>query len=299
MNKLNVEYQDIVKSRKKSLWFSAINALLLIFPCCFKGNLKYIYPLFLPVNSICMFRVIIFALLSLCFCSIQAKEGNILLNQQIVAIDSLWSIDKYDEAISLIHKTLPLVIKAKGKESIEYYQFMSMASQVYSDADNNKQALILIEDVINGIKKNLGTNNPVYAKAVSNKGLYLINLGQAAKSIPVFGEASMIFKAYEPTLEYATCLKDLAIAYYDTGQYDKAKSSVSHANEILLASKATIKDAEYVSIKKAYIDLESEVGDCNASIVSSLQLLNDLQTNNLHIQLQSDILLSLVCLISL
>ena len=172
---------------------------------------------------------------------------------------------------------------------------MSMASQIYSDADNDKQALILIEDVINGIKRNLGTDNLVYARAVSNKGLYLINLGQAAKSIPVFGEASLIYRAYEPSLEYATCLKDLAIAYYDTGQYEKAKSSVLHANEILLASKATIKDAEYVSIKKAYIDLESEVGDCNASIVSSLQLLNDLQTNNLHIQLQSDILLSLVC----
>lgn len=242
-----------------------------------------------------MFRVIIFTLLSFCFYSIQAKEENIFLNQQIVAIDSLWSIDKYDEAISLIHKTLPMVIKTNGKESNEYYQFMSMASQIYSDADNDKQALILIEDVINGIKRNLGTDNLVYAKAVSNKGLYLINLGQAAKSIPVFGEASLIYRAYEPSLEYATCLKDLAIAYYDTGQYEKAKSSVLHANEILLASKATIKDAEYVSIKKTYIDLESEVGDCNASIVSSLQLLNDLQTNNLHIQLQSDILLSLVC----
>lgn len=247
------------------------------------------------MNSICMFRVIIFTLLSFCFCSIQAKEENIFLKQQIVAIDSLWSIDKYDEAISLIHKTLPMVIKTNGKESNEYYQFMSMASQIYSDADNDKQALILIEDVINGIKRNLGTDNLVYARAVSNKGLYLINLGQAAKSIPVFGEASLIYRAYEPSLEYATCLKDLAIAYYDTGQYEKAKSSVLHANEILLASKATIKDAEYVSIKKAYIDLESEVGDCNASIVSSLQLLNDLQTNNLHIQLQSDILLSLVC----
>lgn len=247
------------------------------------------------MNSICMFRVIIFTLLSFCFYSIQAKEENIFLNQQIVAIDSLWSIDKYDEAISLIHKTLPMVIKTNGKESNEYYQFMSMASQIYSDADNDKQALILIEDVINGIKRNLGTDNLVYAKAVSNKGLYLINLGQAAKSIPVFGEASLIYRAYEPSLEYATCLKDLAIAYYDTGQYEKAKSSVLHANEILLASKATIKDAEYVSIKKTYIDLESEVGDCNASIVSSLQLLNDLQTNNLHIQLQSDILLSLVC----
>lgn len=246
-------------------------------------------------NSVCMFRAIIFTLISFCFCSIQAKEENIFLNQQIVAIDSLWTIDKYDEAIPFVHKTLPMVIKTYGKETIEYYQFMSMASQIYSDADNDKQALILIEDVINGIKKNLGIDNLIYAKAVSNKGLYLINLGQAAKSIPLFGEASMIFRTFEPTLEYATCLKDLAIAYYDTGQYEKAKSSILYANEILLASKATIKDAEYVSIKKAYIDLESEVGDCKASIVSSLQLLNDLQANNLHIQQQSNILLSLVC----
>lgn len=295
MNKLNVKYQEVVKSQKKSLWFSVINALLLILPCCVKGNLKFFYSLFNAMNRISAFRAIIFALLIFHFCSDQAKGDNISLNQQIVAIDSLWTIDKYDEAISLLHKTLPMVIKINGKESMEYYQFMSMASQIYSDADNDKQALILIEDVINGIKKNLGTNNPIYAKALSNKGLYLINLGQAAKSIPVFGEASMIFRAYEPTLEYATCLKDLAIAYYDTGQYDKAKSSVSHANEILLASEATIIDAEYVSIKKAYIDLESEVGDCNASIVSSLQLLEELQANNIHIQQQSNILLSLVC----
>lgn len=229
------------------------------------------------------------------FCSIQAKGENISPNQQIVAIDSLWSIDKYDEAIPLIHKTLPLVIKAHGKESIEYYQFLSMASQIYSDADNDKQALILIEEVINGIKKNLGTDNIIYAKALSNKGLFLINLGQAAKSIPVFGEANLIFRSYEPTLEYATCLKDLAIAYYDTGQYDKAKSSVILANDILLESKSTIKDAEYVSIKKAYIDLESEIGDCNASIIESLQLLKELQSHNLHIQQQSNILLALVC----
>lgn len=294
MNKLNVKYQTIIKSQKKALWFSAINAILLLLPCRFKANMRYFYPLFLSKNGTSVFRTVVFTLLFY-FCSSQAKGENILHNPQIAAIDSLWSIDKYDEAITFIHKTLPMVIKTNGKESTEYYQFMSMASQIYSDADNDKQALILIEDVINGIKKNLGTNNPVYAKALSNKGLYLINLGQAAKSIPVFGEASMIFRAYEPTLEYATCLKDLAIAYYDTGQYDKAKSSVSHAHEILLASKATIKDAEYVSIKKAYIDLESEVGDCNASIVSSLQLLNELQANNIHIQQQSNILLSLVC----
>lgn len=295
MNILNANYQAIIKSRKKALWFSAINAILLLLPCCFKDNRKYFYPLFITMNRISAFRVVIFTLLIFCFCSNQAKGENIFLNQQIVAIDSLWTVDKYDEAISLIHKTLPMVIKTYGNESTEYYQFMSMASQIYSDADNDKQALILIEDVINGVKKNLGTNNPVYAKAVSNKGLYLINLGQAAKSIPIFGEASMIFRTYESTLDYATCLKDLAIAYYDTGQYEKAKSSILHANEILSVSKATIKDAEYVSIKKAYIDLESEIGDCNASIVSSLQLLNDLQANNLHIQLQSNILLGLVC----
>lgn len=285
----------IIKSRKKALWSPAINVRLMLLPCRFKDNRNISIPLFITMNRISTFRAVIFTLIIFCFCSNQAKGENIFLKQQIAAIDSLWTIDKYDEAISLIHKTLPMVIKTHGKESTEYYQFMSMASQVYSDADNDKQALILIEDVINGIKKNLGTNNPVYAKAVSNKGLYLAKLGQAAKSIPLFGEASMIFKAYEPTLEYATCLKDLSIAYYDTGQYDKAKSSLSHANEILLASKATIKDAKYVSIKIACIDLESEVGDCNASIVSSLQLLNDLQTNNLHIRQQSDILLSLVC----
>lgn len=292
MNKLNVKYQTIIKSRKKPFGFSAINAILLLLR--FKACIRYFYPLFLSKNGTSVFRTVVFTLLFY-FCPTQAKGENILHNPQIAAIDSLWSIDKYDEAITFIHKTLPMVIKTYGKESIEYYQFMSMASQIYSDADNDKQALILIEDVINGIKKNLGIENLVYAKALSNKGLYLINLGQATKSIPIFGEASMLFRAYEPTLEYATCLKDLAIAYYDTGQYEKAKNSVIYANEILLTSKSTIKDAEYVSIKKAYLDLESEIGDCSASIKGSLQLLNDLQSNNLHHQLQSDILLGLVC----
>lgn len=247
------------------------------------------------MNRIFIFRVVTFVLLILTFRSNWAKGENIPLKQQIEVIDSLWTVDKYDEAIQLVHKTLPLVIKTYGKSSIEYYTFLNMASQIYSDADNDKQALILIEEVINGIKKSIGINNLIYAKAISNKGLFLVNLGQAAKSIPVFGEANQIFRNYEPTLEYATCLKDLAIAYYDTGQYEKSKSFVLQANEILLASKSSIKDAEYVSIKKAYIDLESEIGDCNASIIGSLHLLKDLQSNNLHIQLQSDILLGLVC----
>lgn len=41
MNKLNVKYQAIVKSRKKALWFSAINAILLLLVCYFADNLKY------------------------------------------------------------------------------------------------------------------------------------------------------------------------------------------------------------------------------------------------------------------
>lgn len=237
----------------------------------------------------------VFILLICCFYSIRVKAENVYPNSQIAAIDSLWTIDNYEEAISLIHKTLPLIIKTYGKESKEYYQFLNMASQIYSDADNDKQALTMIEDVINGIKRNLGTDNLTYAKAISNKGLYLINLGQAAKSIPIFEEANLIFNSYEPTLEYATSLKNLSIAYYDTGQYEKAKSSVLQANELLLATKSSIKDAEYVSIKKAYIDIESEVGDCNTSIISSLELLKELQFYNLHIRLQSDILLGLVC----
>lgn len=242
-----------------------------------------------------MFRVVTFVLLILTFHSNWAKGENIPLKQQIEVIDSLWTVDKYDEAIQLVHKTLPLVIKTYGKSSIEYYKFLIMASQIYSDADNDKQALTLIEDVVNGIRNNFGVDNQIYAKAISDKALFLVNLGQAAKSIPIFGEASMIFKSHEPTIEYATCLKDLAIAYYDTGQYEKAKSSLRAANEILSASNSTLKDAEYVSVMKACIDLESEIGDCNASIVSSLQLLSDLQANNLHIKQQSGILLGLVC----
>lgn len=241
-----------------------------------------------------MDRVVIFIILIFSFCSIRAKSEDLPI-KQIAIIDSLWTIDKYDEAIPLIHKTLPIIIKTYGKDSNEYFQFMSMASQIYSDADNDRQALILIEDVINGVRKNFGENNLIFAKALSNKGLYLINLGQAAKSIPIFGEANQIYRFHEPTLEYATCLKDLAIAYYDTGQYEKAKSSILNANKILLTSKSTIKDAEYVSIIRAYIDLESEIGDCNASILRSLELLEDLRTKNLHIQQQSNILLGLVC----
>lgn len=41
MNKLNVKYQAIIKSRKKALWFSAINAILLLLVCYFADNLKY------------------------------------------------------------------------------------------------------------------------------------------------------------------------------------------------------------------------------------------------------------------
>lgn len=69
------------------------------------------------MNRISAFRVVIFTLLIFCFCSNQAKGENIFFNQQIVAIDSLWAVDKYDEAISLIHKTLPMVIKTYGNES--------------------------------------------------------------------------------------------------------------------------------------------------------------------------------------
>lgn len=41
MNKLNVKYQTIIKSQKKALWFSAINAILLLLACYFAENLKY------------------------------------------------------------------------------------------------------------------------------------------------------------------------------------------------------------------------------------------------------------------
>ena len=246
------------------------------------------------MNRIFIFRVVTFVLLILTFRSNWAKGENIPLKQQIEVIDSLWTVDKYDEAIHLVHKTLPLVIKTYGKSSIEYYTFLNMASQIYSDADNDKQALILIEEVINGIKKSIGINNLIYAKAISNKALFLANLGQAAKSIPIFGEASMIFKSHEPTIEYATCLKDLAIAYYDTGQYDKAKSSLRAANEILSVSESTIKDAEWVNIKIAIDDIESALGNYREAIVRSQQLLQDLKSNNLHPQLQNWILTSLV-----
>ena len=247
------------------------------------------------MNKIYIIRIITFVFLMMAFRSNWAKGEIIPLQKQVNAIDSLWTVDKYDEAIQLVHKTLPLIIKTYGKSSIEYYKFLNMASQIYSDADNDKQALLLIEDVINGLKKNFGVDNVIYANAVSNKGLFLVNLGQAAKSIPIFGEANVIFKSHGPSIEYATCLKDLAIAYYDTGQYEKAKNSLQKAKEILLESNSTLHDAEYVSIMKADIDIESEIGDCNASIINSLQLLHDLQANNLHIKQQSSILLGLVC----
>lgn len=41
MNKLNEKYQTIIKSQKKVLWFSAINAILLLLVCYFADNLKY------------------------------------------------------------------------------------------------------------------------------------------------------------------------------------------------------------------------------------------------------------------
>lgn len=41
MNKLIVKYRAIVKSRKKSLWFSAITAFLLLLVCYFADNLSY------------------------------------------------------------------------------------------------------------------------------------------------------------------------------------------------------------------------------------------------------------------
>lgn len=208
-----------------------------------------------------MFRVVTFVLLILTFRSNWAKGENIPLMQQIEVIDSLWTVDKYDEAIQLIHKALPLVIKTYGKESKEYFQFLSMASHIYSHAGNDKQALILIEDVINGIKKNLNTNDFLYAKALAQKGRYLRDLGRDSKSIQILGEANMIFRSYEPTLEYATCQKDLAIAYFNTGQYEKAKKSILQADEILSISKSTIRDSEWVSIKITIDDIESALGN--------------------------------------
>lgn len=246
------------------------------------------------MNRIFIFRVVTFVLLILTFRSNWAKGENIPLKQQIEVIDSLWTVDKYDEAIQLVHKTLPLVIKTYGKSSIEYYNFLIMASQIYSDADNDKQALVLIEDVINGIKKNLDTNDFLYAKALANKGNYLRDLGRDSKSIQMLREANMIFRSFEPTLEYAVCQKDLAIAYFNTGQYEKAKEAILQADKILSVSESTIKDAEWVNIKITFDNIDSALGNYREAIVRSQQLLQDLKSNNLHPQLQNWILMSLV-----
>lgn len=253
---------------------------------------KAIHAVMTWIHSRFYVCVILTIVLLSCPLKIHANDADV--HKRIASIDSLWREDKYDEALPLIHQALPLIIREYGKESTEYFQFLSMSSQIYSDADNNKQALVLIDEVIKGVRKVLGTDNLIYAKALSNKGLFYIGLGYAAKSIPIFGEAIQIFDSFGASLYYATCLKDLGIAYYDTGQYDKAQSSVSKADQILMVSGSTIKDAEYVSIKNAAIALEDEFGDSKESIKESISLLNDLQTNNLHIQQQSNILLGLV-----
>ena len=41
MNRLNTKYREIIKSRRKTLWFSAITAILLLLICYFADNLKY------------------------------------------------------------------------------------------------------------------------------------------------------------------------------------------------------------------------------------------------------------------
>lgn len=148
---------------------------------------------------------------------------------KIALIDSLWENDNYPKAINAIHSTMPYVIKEYGKDSDEYFTFLSMASQIYSDNDNNKQAIVLIDEVIKGLNKKSDRNDVLYAKALSNKALFHMNLGEAAKAIPIFGDAIQIYKQADPSLDYATCLKDLAIAYYDTGQYEKSISSVTDA----------------------------------------------------------------------
>lgn len=252
-----------------------------------------------PKTSLLIVRVVAAILVIIASAQLNTANATAEYSQEyistIASIDSLWTLDKYNEAIPLIHRTLPTVIKNFGKESQEYFHFLSMTSQIYSDSGNDKQALALIEDVINGCRRSYGCCNPLYAKALSNKALFLINLGQSAKAIPIFGESINVFKKFGESLDYATCLKDLAIAYYDTGQYEKALATVSRANDVLNTSESTIADAAYVSILLAAIDLESELGDSHASIERAIKLLNELRLNNIHIQLQSDIMLGLVC----